>query len=203
MVRESKNAVPDSSIDVRESSVDGSQPRDLATFEQLVRQYQPLAYSLAMRFLGDETEATDVVQDSFIRIWRHMNQYNPKQKFTTWLYRIVANLCIDRTRALKRRRALFFSRDVDPGLEEIADQRDSETTHSNEQLAEIITRLSNHLSRKQRLVFALRDLQDLTVEEVVKITGMSIGSVKTNLYYARKTIRDLLASRFGIVREDI
>lgn len=203
MVREFKNAVPDLSIAARESSVDGSQTRDLATFEQLVRQYQPLAYSLAMRFLGDETEATDVVQESFIRIWRHMHQYDPKQKFTTWLYRIVANLCIDRTRSLKRSRALFLSREHDPGLEEIPDQVDSETAHSNEQLADIIIRLSSRLSTKQRLVFMLRDLQDLTVDEVVEVTGMSVGSVKTNLYYARKTIRDLLASRYGIVREDL
>jgi len=74
---------------------------------------------------------------------------------------------------------------------------------SHEQLAEIIRTLSCRLSRKQRLVFTLRDLQDLTVEEVVEITGLSTGSVKTNLHYARKSIRDVLVRHYGVVRGDL
>jgi RNA polymerase sigma-70 factor (ECF subfamily) len=63
--------------------------------------------------------------------------------------------------------------------------------------------LSNRLSRTQKLVFTLRDLQDLTVDEVVEITGLSIGSVKTNLHYARKAIRDRLVRHYGVMRGDI
>ncbi|MDP2887093.1 MAG: sigma-70 family RNA polymerase sigma factor [Ignavibacteria bacterium] len=180
-----------------------SQCRDLAAFEQLVRKYQPYAFSLAMKFLCDEAEASDVVQDSFLRVWKNIDRYDPNQKFTTWLYKIVANLCVDRLRALKRSRSIFLSRDRDPVMEDLPDERDWETMRSHEQLADIIRTLSGQLSRKQRLVFTLRDLQDLTVAEVAEITGLSIGSIKTNLHYARKSIRDVLVRHYGVVRGDL
>ena len=202
-MREYKNDIAGSLAEVEEDVVTRSQCRDLAAFEQLVRKYQPYAFSLAMKFLCDEAEASDVVQDSFLRVWKNIDRYDPNQKFTTWLYKIVANLCVDRFRALKRSRSIFLSRDRDLVMEDLPDERDWETMRSHEQLAEIIRTLSCQLSRKQRLVFTLRDLQDLTVEEVVEITGLSIGSIKTNLHYARKSIRDVLVRHYGVVRGDL
>jgi RNA polymerase sigma-70 factor, ECF subfamily len=202
-VREYKNDIAGSRGEVHDDVVSRSQCRDLAAFEQLVRDYQPYAFSLAMRLLCDEAEASDVVQESFIRVWKNIDRYDPNQKFTTWLYKIVSNLCVDRFRSLKRRRNIFLSRDRDPAMEDLPDERDWETLGSREQLAGIIITLSNKLSRTQKLVFTLRDLQDLTVEEVVEITGLSIGSVKTNLHYARKSIRDMLVRHYGIVRGDV
>jgi len=202
-VREYKNDIAGSLAEVEEDVVTRSQCRDLAAFEQLVRKYQPYAFSLAMKFLCDEAEASDVVQDSFLRVWKNIDRYDPKQKFTTWLYKIVVNLCVDRFRALKRSRSIFLSRDRDLVMEDLPDERDWETVCSHGQLAEIIRTLSCQLSRKQRLVFTLRDLQDLTVEGVVEITGLSIGSIKTNLHYARKSIRDVLVRHYGVVRGDL
>jgi RNA polymerase sigma-70 factor (ECF subfamily) len=202
-VREYKNDIAGSLAGVEEDVVTRSQCRDLAAFEQLVRKYQPYAFSLAMKFLCDEAEASDVVQDSFLRVWKNIDRYDPKQRFTTWLYKIVINLCVDRFRVLKRSRSIFLSRDRDPVMEDLPDERDWETMRSHEQLADVIRTLSGRLSPKQRMVFTLRDLQDLTVEEVVEITGLSTGSVKTNLHYARKSIRDVLVRHYGVVRGDL
>jgi RNA polymerase sigma-70 factor (ECF subfamily) len=202
-VREYKNDTAGSQGEIQEDVVSRSQGRDIAAFEQLVRKYQPYAFSLAMKFLCDEAEASDVVQESFVRVWRHIDRYDPNQKFSTWLYKIVANLCVDRFRTLKRRRSIFLSRERDPMMEDLPDERSWETTQSNEQLANIISALSKRLPKTQRLVFTLRDIQDLTVEEVVHITGLSIGSVKTNLHYARKSIRDTLVRHYGVVRGEL
>jgi RNA polymerase sigma-70 factor (ECF subfamily) len=202
-VREYKNDMANSLTEVEEDVITRSQCRDLAAFEQLVRKYQPYAFSLAMKFLCDEAEASDVVQDSFLRVWKNIDRYDPKQRFTTWLYKIVINLCVDRFRVLKRSRSIFLSRDRDPVMEDLPDERDWETMRSHEQLADVIRTLSGRLSPKQRMVFTLRDLQDLTVEEVVEITGLSTGSVKTNLHYARKSIRDVLVRHYGVVRGDL
>ena len=202
-MREYKTDIAGSQAQVSDDVVSRSQCRDLAAFEQLVKKYQPYAFSLAMKFLCDEAEASDVVQDSFLRVWKNIDHYDPSQKFSTWLYRIVANLCIDRFRALKRNRGIFLSRDRDPSMEDLPDERDWETLLSLEQLADIVRALSNRLSRTQKLVFTLRDLQDLTVDEVVEITGLSIGSVKTNLHYARKCIRGVLVRHYGVVRSDL
>ncbi len=202
-MREFKIDIAGSQGKVREDVVSRSQCRDLAAFEQLVRKYQPYAFSLAMKFLCDEAEAADVVQDSFLRVWKNIDHYDPNQKFSTWLYKIVANVCIDRLRALKRNRSIFLSRERDPMMEDLPDERDWETSRSHEQLADIIRTFSRRLSRTQRLVFTLRDLQDLSVKEVVEITGLSIGSVKTNLHYARKSIRDILVRHYGVVRGEL
>lgn len=202
-MRECQNDIAGLRDEVGDDVVTRSQCRDLAAFELLVRKYQPYAFSLAMKFLCDEAEASDVVQDSFLRVWKNIDRYDPRQKFTTWLYKIVSNCCVDRYRSLKRGRNIFFSRDRDPGMEDLPDERDWEQLHSYEQLAQIVRSLSNRLSRTQRLVFTLRDLQDLTVDEVVEITGLSIGSVKTNLHYARKSIRDALVKHYGVVRGEL
>ena len=202
-MREYKNDIAGSHEEVHEDVVSRSQCRDLAAFEQLVRNYQPYAFSLAMKFLCDEAEASDVVQDAFVRVWKNIDHYDPNQRFSTWLYKIVTNLCVDRFRVLKRNRNLFFSRDRDPMMEDLPDERDWETLQSHEQLADIIRALSKRLSRTQRLVFTLRDLQDLTIDEVVEITGLSVGSIKTNLHYARKSIRDTLVQHYGVVRGEL
>ena len=202
-MREYKNDIAGSPIEIDHDVVSRSQCRDLGAFEQLVRNYQPYAFSLAMRFLCDEAEAADVVQESFVRVWRNIDRYDTNQKFTTWLYKIVTNLCIDRFRSLKRSRIMFLSRDRDPIMEDLPDERDWETLRSQEDLAGVIRTLSARLSKTQRLVFTLRDLQDLTVDEVVEITGLSVGSIKTNLHYARKTIRDILVRYYGVRRGDL
>ena len=202
-MREYKNDIASSLTEVEQDVITRSQCRDLTAFEQLVRKYQPYAFSLAMKFLCDEAEASDVVQDSFLRVWQNIDRYDPKRKFTTWIYKIVVNLCVDRFRALKRSRSVFLSRNRDLVMENLPDERDWETMRSHEQLADIIRTLSGRLSPKQRIVFTLRDLQDLTVEEVVEITGLSTGSVKTNLHYARKSIRDVLVRHYGVVRGDL
>jgi RNA polymerase sigma-70 factor, ECF subfamily len=202
-VREDKNDIVGTETDVCDDVVSRSQGKDLAAFEQLVRTYQPYAFSLAMRFLCDESEASDIVQESFIRVWKHIDRYDPQKKFTTWLYKIVSNLCVDRLRSLKRNRGIFLSRERDPMMEDLPDERDWEGVLSQEQVAAVIRTLSNRLTRTQKLVFTLRDLQDLNMEEVVEITGLSIGSIKTNLHYARKSIREALVRHYGVVRSDL
>jgi RNA polymerase sigma-70 factor (ECF subfamily) len=156
-----------------------------------------------MKFVCDEAEASDIVQESFIRVWKHIDRYDPAKKFTTWLYRIVSNLCVDRFRSLRRTGSLFLSRDRDPVMEDLPDEKDWEKRCSDAQLAGIIRALARGLSGKQRLVFTLRDLHDLPVDEVVAITGMSVGSVKTNLHYARKTVRNILIRQYGVTKGDV
>jgi RNA polymerase sigma-70 factor (ECF subfamily) len=173
------------------------------SFEDLVRAYQPYAYSLALKFLCDEDEAMDAVQEVFVRVWKHLDRYDRNKKFTTWLYTIVSNVCVDRFRSLSTARSLFRSREGNQFLEDLPDETDWVTLQARGEIVEIINMLARGLSKKQRLVFTLRDLQDLSVDEVVEITGLSVGSVKTNLHYARAWIRNMLIRRYGVKGEDL
>lgn len=176
--------------------LEGSKRGDLASFEAIVRRYQQYAYSLAMKFFSDADEASDIVQESFVRVWKHLGRYDSRQKFTTWFYKIVANLCIDRLRSLERHRRLFLSQEGE--LQTLADTRDWSELQHRRHVLEIIRILAAALPPTQRTVFTLRDLQDLDVDEVAEITGLSVGSVKTNLHHARKFIRGALIRDYDI-----
>jgi RNA polymerase sigma-70 factor (ECF subfamily) len=171
---------------------------DHAAFGELVRLHQQYAYALAMRFVWDHAEAEDIVQDSFIRVWNHCGSYNEEMRFTTWLYSIVTRVAMDRIRR-RRRWGLLFVRSTGEN-DDVPEQSSIEHGVHNAQAIERVRSLTAQLPHVQRLVFTLRDLQDLPAEEVAQITGMSPSSIKANLWHARKRMRHLLGA-YGIKEE--
>jgi RNA polymerase sigma-70 factor (ECF subfamily) len=175
-----------------------SQEGDRIAFGELVSVHQSYAFGLALRLLHDEHEAEDVVQDAFIRAWNHMGGFNPENKFTTWLYTIVSNLCLDRLRRKKRWRKFHAPIDDGTALEAMSGLARPEEALVNRELVRIVRLLTDRLSPKQRLVFVLRDLQECSIQETIAITGMSESSVKSHLCYARRHIRALLAKGYDV-----
>ncbi len=171
---------------------------DLTAFDELVRSHQAYAFGLALRLLHNEIEAEDVTQEAFVKAWRHIDRFDLNREFTTWLYKIVVNLCLDTLRVRKKTWRLFSSIETFPTNLEPADSDDPIESQSNRQLCELIREITADLPVKQRLVFTLRDLENLSVQEVREITGLSVASVKTNLHYARKNIRAILATRYDV-----
>ena len=172
-----------------------AQGGDHAAFGEIVRTYQSYAYALAMRFVWDHAEAEDIVQESFIRVWRHCPSYTGDTKFTTWLYSIVTRVAMDRIRR-RNRWSLLLVRGVGEAEGPVG-QSTMEGALHNAQAIERVREVTKRLPHVQRLVFTLRDLQDLPVEDVARITGMSAASIKANLCHARKRIRHLLPA-YGI-----
>jgi len=179
--------------DALEKLIEDAQTGDRTAFEKIVAYHQSYAYAIAFRFLCDEDDAEDVVQDSFIRIWNHLQNFDSKKKFTTWMYKIVVNLCYDKTKANKRRMNVFARWDDNFSKDGCSENSDIERNLTNKETAALIKHIADGLSEKQRMIFLLRDLQDLTIEEVADITGMSESAIKTNLFFARKNIRKKLA----------
>ena len=175
-----------------------SQKGDLNAFRVLVETHQSYAFSLAARFLGNEEDAHDITQETFIRIWKHLPAFDFRCKFTTWMYRIVINLCRDRNKKRNRQNKL-----LDPGSPEntavlqaapinLINLINLEDENIKKELAAIITSFAGELPPKQQAVFILRDLQDQSVTEVSQILGISKSSVKSNLSHARQNIRNKL-----------
>ena len=165
---------------------------DKGAFRKLVEQYQETAFKLAFRMLGNQDDARDVVQESFIRIWEKMKTYNENEKFTSWMYRIVSNRAIDSLRARKRRPVISLEKLI-PDMLETAESG-IDTHMENREAGEIIRAITDGLPEKQQLVFSLRDLQGLSSKEVQEISGMTDIAIKTNLYHARKIIREKLTA---------
>jgi RNA polymerase sigma-70 factor (ECF subfamily) len=155
-------------------------------FRVIVDHYQSFAYAVAFRFLNQAEEAEDVVQESFIRLWKNLSKYRPEVLLSTWLYRIITNLCLD---FLKSTYAKQQKNQRDVQTEYLLKSNGQVDEELNVvELNEMIQRAAAKLTPKQKAVFILRDLEELPVVEVCAILSMSAGNVKSNLYYARQQI---------------
>jgi RNA polymerase sigma-70 factor (ECF subfamily) len=153
-------------------------------FRQLVEGSQRYAFRLAFRMVWDEDEAREIVQEAFIRVWKHLPAFDRNTRFTTWLYRIVVNLSHDTLRRRARGRMV----PLDDAATLVSTEQES--TLINRDLAARVRALAEDLPPAQRTVFVLRDLQDLSIEETAEVLSMSPGAVKANLCYARRRIRE-------------
>jgi len=167
-----------------ENLVERSKQHDMVAFRQLVETCQPFVFRVAFRLLCNDDEAKDIVQETFIRVWLHLHRYDHRNRFSTWLYKIACNLCYDRLRTMKR-----TATSIDLSELDVPDGHDIEQSVINRDLKERITALTNDLSPKQRLVFTLKDIEGLELEEIREITGMTGAKIKSNLYLARQFIR--------------
>ena len=178
--------------ELSEKLIEEAQKGDISAFEKIVRCQQSYAYAVACRFCCDEDDAEDIVQECFIRIWNHLKDFDPSKKFTTWMYKIVVNLCYDKVKFYKRRTKIF-TRFTNSSNDDFMNNNNMEQDLTNKEMVALIKSVAEGLSDKQRMIFLLRDLQDLTIHEVAEITGMSESGIKTNLFYARQNIRKKLA----------
>lgn len=159
-------------------------------FRQLVTAFQQYAFSLAFRITCDTQEAEDVVQESFIKIWRKIGSYDKDHNFTSWLLKIVTHTAIDHYRKRKRQQTISIE-DASNSLYALTDKSTSGDIE-NKEMANLIRLLADDLPEKQRLTFILRDLQEMESSEVQGILALDETQVKSNLYHARKTIRNRL-----------
>lgn len=158
-------------------------------FRTVVQTHQRAVFSLALKMLADEEEAKDVVQETFIRVWQSIRDYDPQKPFSTWLYTIASRLCLDH---LKRMRRLLPLPEDERVLQRFVADTDSQRTLENSEWVAIVRMLADELSPKQKLVFTLCQLEGLPSAEVEQITGLDARQVKSNLYVARQTIRKRL-----------
>ena len=165
------------------------QQGDREAFRWVVQTHQRMVFSLALKMLCDEEEAKDIVQDTFIRVWQSIRNYDSQKALSTWIYTIASRLCIDR---LKRTRRIIALPDDELALHRFAVDGDSQQSLENKEWVSIVRMIAEGLSNKQRLVFTLCQLEGLPSAEVEQITGLDAKQVKSNLYVARQTIRKRL-----------
>lgn len=170
--------------------IDLSRQNDAKAFRKLVEAHQSMVYTLAFRLLCNDEDAKDIVQETFIKMWKHLDRYNADFKFSTWLYSIAAHLCYDKLRKAKQ----IYSLRIDDQniIREFISNENIEQTVINAELSNIISSLTRDLTPKQKLVFTLSDLEGLDVVEIKSITGLSAAKIKSNLYLARQFIRKIV-----------
>jgi RNA polymerase sigma-70 factor, ECF subfamily len=167
-----------------------SQQGDTAAFGKIVSLYQSKIFAYVFRLIGVENEAKDVVQETFLRAWTYCKTYQPSFRFSTWLYTIATNCSHDYLHT-KKKTTMY----AEESMILLCDQltySNLEQELLNKNIATIISRLTNTLTPKQKLIFTLKYLEGLETEEITVITKLSPEKVKSNLYLARKNIKEIL-----------
>lgn len=170
---------------------------DSRAFDEIVRRYTPLLYSLAYRLLGRGEEAEDAVQDILEKVFRALPRFRISQRFFPWLYTIGVNHLRSVQRRHRRRSRLKLVR-AEPQrvLESIPSNHENPATRSELEEGERLAQEALEALRpEQREVFVLRQIQGLSVQEVAEVLRIPEGTVKTHLHRARKRMIEFLSSR--------
>lgn len=169
---------------------------DNDAFGILVERYQTKIYNLALRMCGNEDDAFDLAQESFLRAWRNLGSFQFESAFSTWLFRLCSNICLDFLRAKKRRAAVSLTMTDDEGEENQLEVPDPGKTPEEAVLAaedrELLTRALNELPADQREILTLRAIDDLSYSEIARIMNLQEGTVKSRLSRARTALRKKL-----------
>jgi RNA polymerase sigma-70 factor (ECF subfamily) len=174
--------------------------RDERAFRELIEQERDRVFNITFRMLGNRAEAEDVAQEVFITVFKQIDQFREEAKLSTWLYRVTVNHCKNRIKYLARRH--------DRERDELDERTHSQETNgaavgrprtsqpdralAGAQMEKLLQEAIANLDEDHRLVVVLRDIEDLSIEEICEITGLPDGTVKSRLHRARLALRKRL-----------
>ncbi len=177
------DALPESAL------IERARQGDHAAFGELVHRYQNAVYNLCYRMLGDPHEAEDASQEVFLRVYRHLDRYDQKRRFSTWVLSIASHHCIDR---LRSRRAKWLSWEQVPSRAVSPTDPLPEDHVIRQEVCDHVQQLLEHLSPEDRLVLVLHYWYNLSYREIAHIMQVSEGAVKTRAHRARQRLGEML-----------
>ena len=168
-------------------------------FDVLVGRYQSAVMTFCYSFVRDHGRSEDLAQDTFLRVYKSAARYRPTAKFTTWLYKIAANLCINALKKGKLRRALSLDspigRDPDGSkiIEKIAADENIPLTEAEKNEAQkLLTEAIDHLPEEQRTTIVMVEYHCMPYKEIADILGVSVSAIKMRVKRARENLREML-----------
>ena len=188
---EARPAIPDLEAGDRTDDgllVDACLAGQREAFDFIVRRHQRRVYQLCYRFVGNHEDASDLAQDAFIRAYRGLRSFKGNASFSTWLYRVAVNVCLNRVGSRAPRR--FVTLDAADRADARVERVDTALLRG-ERAAEVRAAIAR-LPRKQRAALILRVYHELPHEEIAAILGTSVGAVKANFFHALASLRKLL-----------
>ncbi|MCQ4725160.1 sigma-70 family RNA polymerase sigma factor [Anaerotignum faecicola] len=179
------------------SLIKKAQSGDSAAFGELIIRHERFVYNVVYRMLPNKEDAEDISQEVFLKVYKYLGKFDGKASFSTWVYKIAVNTCIDEIRKRKGKETLSINAeaDGDDGVysREYADSgmNVEEEVLSKEGLSEI-KRAIDKLSEEHKTIITLRDIEGLSYTEIAEITDCSMGTVKSRLARARKILKGLI-----------
>lgn len=176
---------PDNDFELVKNFLNG----DEAAFNSIVRKYQKKIYWHARQMVGNHLDADEVTQEVLIVIFKKLRTFNFNSSLYTWIYKIVSTRSLNQLR--KRQVKKFFFIDDEESEVELRDKKDIIEDITNREKLEKVNRVLQKLPPKQRQIFILRNFEQLSYDEIAKITGKSVGGLKANYFHALKKVMEL------------
>ena len=188
--------------------VDRARSGDTAAFSELVNRYERKIFRLAKHITQNDEDAEDVLQETFLKAYSHLDSFQGQSKFYTWIVRIGVNEALMKLRKRKSSRTVSLDEPTDTGedtmVREIAVwDEDPEQKYSRDELREILDKAVESLKPAFRTVFVLRDIEELSTEETASALDISIPAVKSRLLRARLQLREKLTKFFRRKGDDV
>lgn len=169
---------------------------ELDAFEELVRRYEKRVYAVALRSSGCPEDAADIVQEVFLRAWRSIESFRGDSGFSTWLFRITMNLCVDHARhkhAQPQTQPIMTEDETERPLPDTAPTPEEHL--ENSELGRELAAALEEISEEHRRIVLLRDVSGLSYTEIAEVLEISEGTVKSRLSRARIALRKVLLRR--------
>ena len=180
---------------------------DRSAFEQLMRRYNRRLYRLARASLGDEAEAKDALQDAYLSAYRSIGRFRGEATLSTWLSRLVLNACGERRRRSHRRENIVPILSTERAMDSAARVPDGgeqpEQLVARTQIRRVLERKVGELPEIFRVVFMLRSVEDLSVDEIADILAISPETVRSRHFRAKGMLRESLAKEIDLAEADI
>ncbi|MFT9493618.1 RNA polymerase sigma factor [Anaerosolibacter sp.] len=180
--------------------IEKSKRGDVESFEILIRSHQTLAYNIAFRMLGNVEDANDAAQEALVKVFKSIQSFHGQSSFSTWLYRIVTNTCLDELRKRKRQQVYSYHNPME--MEDGQIDRDVvDPSSSTEEILEKKEEIKNiqdaiqSLPEQHRIVIVLRDIKGLSYEQISGILDCPQGTIKSRISRARLALKEIITNR--------
>jgi RNA polymerase sigma-70 factor (ECF subfamily) len=188
-----------------EELIAGFQQGNSECFEKLVVRYSTPLYRFIYRLLKDEGESQDLVQETFLRVYRSSSQYNPQYPFRVWIYSIASHLAVNVLNSARRRRLFFFwgrseheqdeEQWASPDEEFVDPGKNPEEEFSHQQMCMSIQEVINKLNPRQKLALTLNKIEGLSYKEIARIMDINLSAVESLIFRAKQKIQQELSKK--------
>lgn len=168
---------------------------DIDAFEQIIALYESKVFSLIYHMIKNENEIEDLAQEVFIRVYTNIKKFNGNSSLYTWIYKITTNLCID---YIKRKKEVIYLdeklklEDNEVEMQIPSDEKRQDELYEDKELKEKLEKCIDKLPEKQKAIIILRDIKGFSYEEIAYITGIKLGTVKSQINRARQKLKNML-----------
>ncbi len=179
---------------------------DIEAFESLVERYQKKVYNIALRMTGNSEDAAEIAQEALIRVFRSLRNFKEEASFSTWIFRITTNLCLDEIRKRKNKQVVYINDEIKLEDGEVKIQIEDKSPGPEEkaqtnEIRRIVNDAIQSLSEEHRTIIVLRDIEGFSYDEIARIVKCPEGTVKSRINRARQSLKDILKKKKELISE--